>query len=86
MVKVMSELYLAEQKVSSLGVPRDSLKQVFDVMKDKILKKNGTTDPAFKRSLKHYMDQPKAFEELYTALIDSLNLHEQQMISNEIKQ
>jgi len=85
MVKVMSEIYLAEQKVNALGLPRDSLEQIFSFMKDKIFKKAGTTDATFKRSLKYYLDQPKTVEELYTALIDSLNLREQKMISNEVK-
>ncbi len=85
MVKVMSEIYLAEQKVNALGVPRDSLKQIFALMEDQIFKRAGTTDAAFKRSLKYYRNQPKAIEDLYTAIIDSLNLHEQRMISNEIK-
>ena len=85
MVKVMSEIYLAEQKVNSLGLPRDSLEQIFSVMKDMIFKKAGTSDATFKRSLKYYLDEPKTVEDIYTALIDSLNLREQRMISNEVK-
>ena len=85
MVMIMSEIYLAEQKVNSLGVPRDSLKQIFAVLQDKIFEKAGTTDEIFKRSINYYMDQPKTVEDIYTALIDSLNLHEQRMISNEVK-
>ena len=85
MVKVMGELYLSEQKISTLGIKRDSLKQVFAVMKERIFTKAGTTDSVFKRSLNYYMSHPKVIEGIYTALIDSLNLHEQQMISNEVK-
>jgi hypothetical protein len=85
MVKVMSEIYLLEQKVNALGLPRDSLEQIFSVMKDRIFAKAGTSDATFKRSLKYYLDQPKTVEDLYTALIDSLNLREQKMISNEVK-
>jgi hypothetical protein len=85
MVRVMAELYLTEQKISTLGIKRDSLKQVFSVMKERIFTKAGTTDSVFKRSLNYYMSHPKVIEGIYTALIDSLNLHEQQMISNEVK-
>ncbi len=85
MVRAMSDLYLTEQKISTLGIKRDSLKQVFGILKERIFAKSGTTDSVFKRSLNYYMENPVAMEAIYTALIDSLNLHEQRMISNELK-
>ena len=41
MVAVMSELYVTEQKISTLGVKRDSLSQMFDVMKEKVFASAG---------------------------------------------
>ncbi len=83
MVNMLSELYVVEQKISVLGIKRDSLTQIFDVMKDSVFIKAGTTDSVFRQSLNYYMDRPEVFEGLYTALIDSLNLREQQLISSK---
>ena len=77
MVSVMSELYVAEQKISTLGVKRDSLALIFDVMKDKVFAKAGVTDSVFRKSLNYYMDHPRDLETVYISLVDSLNLREQ---------
>lgn len=81
MVAVMSELYIAEQKISTLGVKRDSLSQIFGVMKEKVFAKAGVTDSVFRKSLNYYMDHPLDMEVIYTSLVDSLNLREQRALS-----
>jgi hypothetical protein len=81
MVAVMSELYIAEQKISTLGVKRDSLSQIFGVMKEKVFAKAGVTDSVFRKSLNYYMDHPREMEVIYTSLVDSLNLREQRALS-----
>ena len=85
MVNVLSELYVIEQKISTLGVKRDSLNQIFDEMKSRVFEKTGVTDSVFRRSLNYYMDHPQTLEVVYTSLIDSLNLREQRMLSSEVK-
>jgi hypothetical protein len=81
MVAVMAELYIGEQKISTLGIKRDSLAQIFGVMKDRIFVKAGTTDSAFRKSLDYYMARPQDMEKIYTSLVDSLNLREQRAVS-----
>jgi hypothetical protein len=85
MVRVMTELYLAEQKVATVGVSRDSTAQMFRYMSPEIFSNAGTNDSIFRLSFDYYMENPVQMQEIYTALIDSLNLREQQMISNEVK-
>jgi hypothetical protein len=85
MVAVMSELYITEQKVTTLGVKRDSLGRVFDVMKEKLFAKQGITDSVFRKSMDYYMDRPLEMETIYTALVDSLNLREQRSLSGQKK-
>jgi hypothetical protein len=85
MVSVLSELYILENKISSLGVTRDSLTQIFGAMKGKVFEKSGVSDSTFSKSLNYYVDHPKNLEEIYTVLIDSLNLREQRLISSDIK-
>jgi len=79
MVAVMSELYITEQKVSTLGMKRDSLEQIAEVMKDKVFAKVGIPDSVFRKSLNFYMDHPQELELIYTSLVDSLNLREQRI-------
>ena len=81
MVSVMTELYILEQKLSTLGIKRDSIGQVFDVMKEKVFAEAGITDSAFRKSLNYYMDRPQTMELIYTSLVDSLNLKEQRVPS-----
>jgi len=85
MVSVLSELYILEQKISTLGVTRDSLTQIFGAMKSKVFQKSGVTDSIFMKSLNYYVDHPKSLETIYAVLIDSLNLREQRIISSDIK-
>lgn len=85
MVRAMTELYLAEQRVSTVGVSRDSTAQMFRYISPKIFSKLGTTDTIFRVSFEYYMEKPVLMEEIFTALIDSLNLREQQTISNQLK-
>lgn len=77
MVKVMQELYVAEEKVNELALSRDSAKEVFPVMRDKVFENAGIRDSVFKKSLDYYMERPKEMELIYTALVDTLQLREQ---------
>jgi hypothetical protein len=79
MVGALAEIYIAEQKVNRLGIPRDSAEREFARFKTTIFKKVGTSDSVFKRSFDYYMDRPKEMEQIYTALVDSLSLLEQRL-------
>ena len=91
MVATLSELYIGEQKIGTLGITRDSLRQVFSAMQGRIFDKVSANvhthvdDSVFRRSLDYYMARPQTLEMIYTALIDTLNLHEQRMVSSEEK-
>ena len=77
MVQILEEMYLAEEKINRLGVPRDSAKEVFEVMGEKVFKDAAAKDSVFQRSFDYYMDHPKEMELIYTALVDTLQLREQ---------
>lgn len=85
MVSTLSELYISEQKISTLGVKRDSLKQIFGLMKDSIFERTGVSDSVFHQSMNYYMDRPQVLEKIYSALIDSLSLKEQRLLAGEPK-
>jgi hypothetical protein len=77
MVKAIEEILLTEEKVNRLHLSTDSGKKVFDVLRGKVFKKTGIPDSVFANSMNYYMDHPKELEQIYTALVDSLNLKEQ---------
>lgn len=76
MVSVLTEIYLAEEKVNRLTLPRDSAEVVFRLMEGKVFEMAGVPDSVFTASLNYYMDRPEQLELIYTALVDSLQLKE----------
>jgi len=85
MLELLSDLYVIEQKVNSLGLKRDSADMVFAVLKDTVFKHAGTTDSIFHMSMDYYMDHPKVMEGIYSQLVDSMNLREQRILSGQSK-
>lgn len=82
MVKILTEIYLTEQKVNRLGLPRDSAESEFERFKKMVFKKKDISDSLFRKSFDYYMDRPKEMELIYTALVDSLGLMEQRFDSS----
>ena len=85
MVKILTEIYLTEQKINRLGVSRDSGEHEFERFKKGVFERVGVSDSVFKRSFDYYMDRPKEMEMIYTALVDSLSLMEQRFDSPKKK-
>lgn len=77
MVEVMEEIYIAEEKVNHLALPRDSAKVVATAMTAKVFEKAAVQDSVFRRSFDYYMERPREMELIYTALVDTLQLREQ---------
>jgi hypothetical protein len=77
MVRVLAEVYIAEQKVTNLALGIDSAQVIFEQMKGKVFEAAGVPDSTFKKSIDYYMDRPKEFEQIYSVLVDSLQLREQ---------
>jgi hypothetical protein len=77
MVASLTELYVMEAKVSNIPVNRDSILQIADYLETRTFDKLGIPDSVFKKSYSYYLDRPKEMENIYTVLIDSLNLREQ---------
>jgi hypothetical protein len=82
MVKALTEIYISEQRINRLGLPRDSAEVEFRRFKEIIFENIGVSDSVFKRSFNYYMDRPKEMEMIYTALVDSLSLMEQRVESS----
>lgn len=77
MVRVLTEIYIVEDKVNRLTLGPDTSRQIFNQMREKVAAKTGIPDTLFLKSLDYYTQRPKQMEQIYTALVDSLNLKEQ---------
>jgi hypothetical protein len=81
MVRIMAETYIAEEKVSTLGLSQDSAHKVFNALQSRVFDSTRTTDTVFKKSLDYYMEHPKELEMIYSVLVDTLQLREQRASS-----
>lgn len=77
MVAILTEIYLAEEKLGGVGIPFDSIKKVFPKFETKIFEKTDVPDSVFRKSFEYYIANPKKLEYIYTVLVDSLNLQAQ---------
>lgn len=80
MINLLSEVYMAEGKISRLGISPDSAQKLYKVFRVKVQEKTGVSDSVFQRSFQYYRDRPKDLELIYSALVDSLNLREQRSL------
>lgn len=77
MVRVLEELYIAEEKVNQLALSRDSARKVFEALRPKVFESAAISDTVFRKSFDYYMERPRELELIYTALVDTLQLSEQ---------
>jgi hypothetical protein len=77
MVSVLRNIYISEEKVNRLTLPRDSALVLFGRMEDKVFETTGVTDSAFEKSLNYYFEHPEDLQKIYAAVVDSLQLQEQ---------
>ena len=77
MALILSDIYLAEQKASSIGLHQDSAKIVLRHYELKIFDDYGTNDSIYKESFKYYLDNPVQLEAVYDIVIDTVSLREQ---------
>ena len=77
MVAILTDIYLAEEKVSRLAIRYDSMKVVFPYFEERIYAKYGVSDSLLTHSFQYYLQHPDKLDGIYTAVIDSLNLKEQ---------
>lgn len=79
----LKDLYLLEQKIKELNLPRDSAKIIFDHYEAKLLEQHNMTDSLYKESFKYYMDDIKGLTKIYEIIADSLSLEERLFTSAE---
>ena len=76
MVSLLIDFYLIEGKVRVIKQPQDSAVSVFHVFEQELYKKHQTDSTQHMLSYNYYLDHPKELNEIYIAVVDSLNLRE----------
>ena len=80
MTSLMVEMYLAEAKIATSRISRDSANKLFRPYEKSVLEKRGISDSTLKANYAYYMERPKELEQLMDAVIDTLSLREQRLI------
>ena len=78
MAAVMLDLYKAE---TLMNINRSALlnSDVYPVLKDQIIAEHHLTDSILTANMQYYMERPKLMDEVYTIIIDSLKLRQQEI-------
>lgn len=76
MVKVLVDIHLAEGIASSFPVSYDSSKKLYPMLEQNVYEKHEINDSIFRESFQYYLRDAGKMEELYSRVIDSLNVRE----------
>jgi hypothetical protein len=81
MVSLLVQLHLLEARVESSRLPPDSARALFQAQKKELLLKNNVSvpDSLLERSYRYYSINNKDMDEIYKAVVDSLQLRETQL-------
>jgi hypothetical protein len=71
---VLIDLYLAESRVNLQGLPGDSGYKYFVPFEDSLFKKRALNDSLLRHTYQYYLSHPEELEQVYAAVVDSLNL------------
>jgi len=74
-------VYVAEAKLNTLAITPDSAMMLFQPFEQSLLEKYGKSDSVIQRTYQYYLGHPEQLEQVYTAVIDTLNLMEQKAAS-----
>lgn len=72
--RLLMEMHLTESRIDAAHLARDSSVALFEQVKDSLLQSHHTTDSAFRQTYRYYSIHGKDLQEVYDAVIDSLNL------------
>lgn len=70
-------VYVAEAKLNTLAITPDSAMKLFQPYEQSLQQKFGKSDSLMQKTYEWYLAHPEQLEQVYTAVIDTLNLLEQ---------
>lgn len=75
--RFLVSVYVAESKLNTYAITPDSAMQLFIPFEQALEKKFNIPDSVIRKTYQYYLDHPEELEQVYTAVIDTLNLMEQ---------
>jgi hypothetical protein len=80
----LMDLYLLEAKIHELRLTNDSAKKVFAISEARLFEQHQLDDSLYRASFAYYLNDPKALNDLYTLLTDSLSLRERIQLGESV--
>lgn len=71
---LLIDLYLAESRINLQSLPADSGYKYFIPFEDSLFKKRALNDSLLRTTYQYYLSHPQDLEQVYAAVVDSLNL------------
>jgi len=72
MVAILIDIQLTEGKASTLPITFDSSQVLYSLMEEEVFRKHGVSDSLFTKSMVYYLEDAGKMDQLYTRVIDSL--------------
>lgn len=76
MATIMADLHVAEAQSDYEFPSRDSARIAFNILEKQIFANHGVVDSVFRQSYDYYLLHLKEMDQIYTGVIDTLNLRE----------
>jgi hypothetical protein len=70
-------VYVAEAKLNTFAITPDSAMRLFIPFEHSLVKKFDVSDSVIHKTYQYYLAHPDQLEEVFTSVIDTLNLREQ---------
>jgi Domain of unknown function (DUF4296) len=83
--KILVEVYLAEARINSTALQRDSAIKLFVPYEEKLFQQFELPDSVVRKTYQYYVDHPKQLELIYDSVIDTLSLREQKLRTKSVE-
>jgi hypothetical protein len=81
--RFLVDIYLAESRLMSNPLQKDSAMKIFLPYEQKFLTAKGIADSTVRKTYEYYLQHPQELEAVYDAVIDTLSLREQRAMKTK---
>ena len=71
---LLIDMYLAESRINLQSLPGDTAYKYFIPFEDSVFKQRALRDSLLRSTYQYYLSHPEELEQVYAAVVDSLNL------------
>ncbi len=77
MASILIDIHLAEGKIDVLKLHGDTARLVFNYFEKQVFEKHRVDRDSYKKSFEYHLDNMKTMDEIYSRVVDSLNVRKQ---------